>query len=1016
MGSGVYSGDVPRRPKSSVAKWWARCSNTINGKVSRVIRKYLVVLSAALAMIVASVAPASAGDTGGDPEAGPNLAEGRYVVVMEDVPLVTEFGREDVASVEAKNRGQQMKAEQRQARRKAGVAESAVTYSYTASLNGFAAELSDVQLNKMLNTDGVLAVIPDVMRYLQTDASPEFLGLDGHNEAWDSGYTGEDVIVGIIDSGIWPEHPSFADDGSYSDLGVELDEAVYPACDFGNTAHRADDAPFECNNKLLGARQVIPTYRALIGASPTEFNSARDDDGHGSHTAGTAAGNAGVEATVLGQDYGTISGIAPRARIIAYKGLGELGGFGSDLAAAIDQAVLDGVDVINYSIGSSTAALGPDDVAFLFAADAGVRVATSAGNSGPGAATLGSPSFVPWITTVGASTQSRFFEATLKLSRGGTFTGAGLSGTVGNSPMVDAEFAGGDLCIPGTLDAEMVEGKIVLCRRGAIARRAKSQAVLAAGGVGMVMYENSDAGDRLSDSHWVPTVHVDLTPGLAIKDYIATNRNPMGAITASGEDGKLNRAPTMASFSSRGPNTGALDIIKPDVTAPGVHIMAAYSPAGTGHQQGEMFAAIQGTSMSSPHVAGLFALLAQAHPDWSAAATRSAIMTTADTKVRDNDRITQASVFEMGAGHINPGQPSQRGTAFDPGLVYDAGFTDYLGFACDATPELFSDPAGFCAFLEGLGVATDASDLNYPSIAVAELAGTQVVTRTVTNVSSGNKAQIYTATVQAPPGYEVEVHPKQLRIAPGESASFQVRITNTGAPAGEWREGSMTWRGNGYEVRSPIAVRGVFYSAPAAVEGAGVDGSTSFPITFGYTGDYAANAHGLESATVFEDNVLQDPDQSFDPNDGFSNVHEITTSGAALLRIAMPPEATEPSADLDIFVLDGAGNLVAQSTAGGTQELIDLVLPADDTYSVYVHGWSSPGGDSDYLMYAWVVSATPGGNMSIDSAPASATTGATEDINVSWTGATAGEWHLGAVSHAGPDGLLGLTLVEVDNR
>ncbi len=970
-------------------------------------------------MIVASVAPASAGDTGGDPESNPDLAAGRYVVIMEDVPLVTEFGREEVTSVEAKNRGQQMKAEQRQARRNAGVAESSVTYNYTTSLNGFAVELNDAQLAKMQATDGVFMVVPDTMRYLQTDSSPDFLGLSGNNGAWDVGYTGEDVIVGVIDSGIWPEHPSFADDGSYSDLGIELDEAVYAACDFGNTAHRADDAPFECNNKLIGARQVIPTYRALIGASPTEFDSARDDNGHGSHTAGTAAGNAGVEASILGKDYGTISGIAPRARIIAYKGLGELGGFTSDLAASIDQAVADGVDVINYSIGGGAGGVGADEIAFLFAADAGVRVATSAGNSGPGGATMGDPGTKPWLTTVGASTQRRFFEATLKLDRGASFKGAGVSGTVGKSPLVDAEFIGGDLCVPGTLDAEMAEGKIVLCRRGAIARRAKSLAVQQAGGVGMIMYENSDAGDRLTDTHWVPSIHVDLSEGLRIKEYIATARKPQAAITSTGDLGTMHRAPTMAAFSSRGPNPVAGDIIKPDVTAPGVHIMAAYSPAATGFQQGEHFAAIQGTSMSSPHVAGLFALLADAHPDWSAAATRSAIMTTANTNVRDNDRSTQASAFEMGAGHIDPGKPAQRGTAFNPGLVYDAGFNDYLGFMCDSFPEVFTNAAATCAFLAANGIPTDASDLNYPSIGIAELAGSQVVTRTVTNVGDGDAVQIYTATVQAPAGYEVEVHPKQLRIAPGESASFQVRITNTGAPVGEWREGSLTWHGNGYEVRSPIAVRGVSFAGPSAVDGSGVDGSASFPITFGYTGDYSAAAHGLESATIFADNVLQDPDQTFAPSDvaaGGANVHEITTTGAALLRIAMPPEATEADADLDIFVHDSAGNQVAASTAGGTQELIDMVLPADDTYSVYVHGWASPGGDSDYVMYTWVVSATPGGNMMIDSAPASAVTGATEDINVSWSGATAGEWHLGAVSHTGPDGLLGLTLVEVDNR
>ena len=236
----------------------------------------------------------------------------------------------------------------------------------------------------------------------RTRAPSDFLGLTGPGRAYASGLTGEDVVVGVIDTGIWPEHPSFADDGSYgpSPLGP-LDESERSSCDFGNTAQNANDAPFTCNNKLIGARQMLDTYRALVGADPDEFDSARDDDGHGTHTASTAAGNAGVEASIFGRDYGEVSGIAPRARIIAYKGLGNQGGFTSDLAAAIDQAVADGVDVINYSVGGGANLASADAIAFLFAADAGVWVATSAGNSGPDAGTIGGPADVPWVTAVG---------------------------------------------------------------------------------------------------------------------------------------------------------------------------------------------------------------------------------------------------------------------------------------------------------------------------------------------------------------------------------------------------------------------------------------------------------------------------------------------------------------------------------------------------------------------------------------------------------------------------------------
>jgi subtilisin family serine protease len=301
--------------------------------------------------------------------------------------------------------------------------------------------------------------------------------------AWDKGYTGEDVIVGVIDSGIWPEHPSFADDGSYSASPVGPLGDSRPNCEFGNTHHNPDDAPFTCNNKLLGARQMLDTYR-LFFLDPDEFDSARDNDGHGTHTASTAAGNAGVEASVLGVPRGVVSGIAPRARVIAYKGLGDLGGFTSDLAAAINQTVADGVDVINYSVGGGANLPGADEIAFLFADNAGVFVATSAGNSGPGASTLGNPGTMPWMTTVGASTQNRSFEGSASSSDGWEFFGASITDGTVELPLVDSADAGSELCRPGDLIPAAVEGKIVLCRRGAIARVAKSYAVFEAGGAG----------------------------------------------------------------------------------------------------------------------------------------------------------------------------------------------------------------------------------------------------------------------------------------------------------------------------------------------------------------------------------------------------------------------------------------------------------------------------------------------------------------------------------------------------
>lgn len=977
-------------------------------------RRALLIVTALLlvAALLGPAAPVGAQQEEDPPGVVPRSATGSYVVVMAADPLVVSEGADNLGTPAARARAAELVAEQDAALNEAGIGEAEKVNEYTTALNGFSAVISQDQAQTLAARKDVALVVPDELRQPHTDATPAFLGLDRRGGAWTAGLTGEGVVVGIIDTGVWPEHPSFADDGSYpapptGDL----------PCEFGNTGHHPDDQPFTCNNKLVGARQMLETYRALIGADPDEFDSARDDDGHGTHTASTAAGNRNVRAQLYDRNAGRISGIAPRAHVIAYKGLGNQGGFSSDLAAAIDQAVEDGVDVINYSIGGGASLIGADDLAFLFAADAGVFAATSAGNSGPGDATVGGPGSVPWITTVGASTQPRFFAGRVRLGNGAAYTGASITAGTRRAPLVDAEDAGDELCNPGALDASVVSGAIVLCKRGVIARVAKSLAVEQAGGVGMVMYEESDEGNLFSDTHWVSSVHIDHTPGLVIKDYIDSAARPTAQITGWRRS-TWPAAPSMTQFSSRGPNPVAQDIIKPDVTAPGFQILAGYSPVtDPGTVPGELFAAIAGTSMSSPHVAGVYALLKQAHPDWTAAMARSAVMTTAHREVVDNDRTSPATPFDMGAGHIDPGPVRQPGSAFQPGLVYDAGFNQYLGFLCDAAPEVFVDASATCAQLAGAGVPTEAVDLNYPSIGVAQLAGERTVTRTVTSVA--DRAERYRAVVDAPPGYEVEVSPSTLDVAPGATARYEVTIRNVAAPLDEWAFGSLTWRSaarRGADVSSPIAVNAALFAAPEEVAGSGEAGETSFDITFGYTGPYAAAGHGLEPATLTRDTVVQDPDQAFDPADGFSDAHTFDLSGVAHFRVAIPPEATEPEADLDVFVFDPAGNLVASSTTGGTDEQVDIPQPRDGRWTVHVHGWQTVGPDSDYTMYSWVVPATPGGNLVIDSAPEAATLGETATVEVSWTGATAGQWHLGAVSHSDGDGLIGLTLVEVDNR
>lgn len=975
---------------------------------------------------------ASAADLGGGAHTTiPKSEYDSYIVVMTQDPAIAYDGgiagfpatkpgknkKLNPKSAHVRKYTQMLNQSHNQVLSDCGVPTSDKRHDYNIALNGFAAKMSHDEAILAAKHKGVVKVMPDELRQKTTDNSPSFLQLDVRGGPYARGYNGEGVVVGVIDSGIWPEHPSFADDGTYGAPPIApLDGSRFATCEFGNMAHNPEDALFTCNNKLIGARQMLQTYRSVIGAEPGEFDSARDEDGHGSHTASTAAGNSNVSASISGNDFGLVSGIAPRAHIIAYKGLGEGGGFGSDLAAAIDQAVADGVDVINYSIGSPSFAIGPDDVAFLFAASAGVMVATSNGNAGPAPATTGSPSSVPWLTSVGASTQDRTFQGAAVVD-GVEYFGASITEGTADLPLVDSADAGSELCVPDELDPAVVSDKIVLCLRGDIARIEKSRAVQVAGGAGMILYNADDGQSQVTDTHYVPSVHINNTDGLAIKNFIDTAADPTGQITAGVFT--VVDAPFMASFSSRGPNRLSSDLIKPDVTAPGVNILAGASPVTFQPAPlGELFQSISGTSMSSPHVAGIFALLKQARPDWSPAIAKSALMTTAHQNVNKEDNLTAADPFDMGAGHIRPGGRANRNksSVFQPWLAYDAGLFEYAAFTCGADLGIFS--AGDCDFLADLGVPADPSDLNLPSIGIGELAGSQTVVRTVTSVADQNGKQRYAVNVDAPPGYKVSVTPRSFRLQRGMSASYEVTITNVSAPTGEWRFGSLTWaaRNGRVKVTSPIAVNGTVIAIPDQVAGAGEDGSASFDVKFGYNGAYTAAPHGLEPATVTDDNVEQDPDQAFDPDDGFSNTHAVDVSGAALLKFAIPPEATEADADLDIYLFGPDDALAATSTNGGTDEVIEVVNPADGTWTLHVQGWQAPGGDSDYRLYNWVVSATPGGNLSVDNPPTSATLGAEETIGVSWTGATAGQWHLGAVSHSDANGVIGLTKVEVDNR
>ncbi|HEY5875793.1 MAG TPA: S8 family peptidase, partial [Ilumatobacteraceae bacterium] len=900
----------------------------------------------------------------------------------------------------------------------ASATDKLTTYTYAA--NGFAATLTGAQAGALSQQPGVSFVVPDQIRTIQTDGTPDFLGLTAEDGPWASGLTGEDVVIGVIDTGIWPEHPSFADDGSYPPLSA--DEFSGTGCDFGNTAFNPDDAAFTCNNKLLAAKSYGTVFHGDTGAglAPGSFLSARDEDGHGTHTASTAAGDGAVSATLLGVDRGIVSGIAPRARISTYKACwatapGEGGCSNGDLVKAIDDAVADGVDVINYSIGSDTAALSPDAISFLFANNAGVFVAASAGNAGPGEATVGSPAVSPWLTSVAASTQRRDFRGTVTLGDGQTFEGVSVTAGIDSVPLVDAADLGNPLCRADLgFPPDSVTGRMVLCERGGNARVEKSFAVQEGGGVAMLLF-NPGLNTLNTDNHYIPSLHVDEVAGAAARAYIQAAGAGATASMSGGQ--KVDAQPNvMAAFSSRGPNLQSEDIITPDVTAPGVNILAGNTPAALLGSPGQSFQAISGTSMSSPHVAGIYALVKQAHPDWSSAAAKSALMTTARQDVVEEDGVTPADPFDMGAGHVRPGgNAGQKGTLYNPGLIYDAGINDYLGYVCDVAPDAIS-PAT-CARLEADGYATSAENLNLASIGVADVTGFATITRTITNVAS--KTLTWHADIDAPDGFTATVTPDQLRLAPGESASFDVTFTRTSAEFGVWSFGSLTWTAKRFVARSPIALQAKEIAFPAEVTGTGTDGTLDVPVTFGYDGPYTADAHGLVAATLTPGSVADDPGNdiggALETGLGVT-AHEITVpDGTALSRFALFDAETDGAHDLDLYVLDSEGALVGVSGSGTSEEQVDLVLPAGGVYTVVVHGFQTEGGaPANYTLFDWQVPIDDGeGSLTVTASPTTVTNGGSGIVSIAWAGLSGGQHYLGAVSHSGPNGLVGLTVVGV---
>jgi subtilisin family serine protease len=933
------------------------------------------------------------------------------------------------------------------------VSAARITHKYDVVFNGFAALLTDDEVRALKKNAGVAAITADSEMVLDTSYTPTFLGLDQPGGLWSQlggqALSGEDIIVGIVDSGVWPENPAYADrvdeQGNPSHSGSKQVYDAPPASWKGGCDTGEGFGVVNCNNKLIGARYYKADGQQLHW---TEFASARDslggsvgEGGHGSHTSTTVAGNANTNPIINGVSLGRMTGMAPRARIAAYKvcwtdPTQRSSCATSNSVSAINQAVKDGVNVINFSIGPTSGGGAFDEAteqAFLGAAAAGVFVSTSAGNSGPSAASPAPVSHIsPWLASVGNSTHNRLYVGDAVLPTGAKLTGASSNANTPSSLLILAKDAGVaglstaqlaslNQCFgsadnqPALLDPAKVAGKILVCDRGNNVLVNKSANARAAGAVGAII-ANVEGGavTILNQSHTLSTVHITKENGAILKSYIAANT---GATASLGNlhtvvDTSVN-APVMNTSSSRGPNVADANILKPDMTAPGTDILAAVTPgltqaerdaiaAGNPAQSVE-FGFLTGTSMASPHVAGVAALLKQRHPTWSPAAIKSALMTSAYDTFSDNLTATVPwdtsatyagnRSFGQGAGHIAPN------LAADPGLVYDITTVDYLRFLC-GQGLLYTTAQ--CASIGG-GIA--AYNLNLASLTAASVLGSQTLTRTVTNV--GDTSATYTATATLP-GFSVVVSPASLTLAPGAKATYTAKLTRTTAPLDTWAYGALTWTDGVHKVRSPLTARGTGLAVAASVYSEKTSGSKIVTVGTGFAGAFTT-AKGLLPATQASRTIGQ-ADTGSDNlvlcRGGAApgvNIHSFSVpAGTLLARFALfdadNTGAAAGDSDLDLILLRGS-TLVGQSGNGTSNEAIQLVAPAAATYTLCVIGYAPVGGQATYKLSSWLVQPnSTAGNFKVLS-PSSASVGGTASVGLSWTNLEAGKRYVGAVNY-----------------
>ncbi|HEY4080724.1 MAG TPA: S8 family serine peptidase [Burkholderiaceae bacterium] len=929
--------------------------------------------------------------------------------------------------------------------------------SYANVYNGFAARLTDAEVLQLQANPQVASITEDEMRHVATISTPRFLNLNTPGGVWSQSFNslpikGEDMVIGVVDLGVWPENLAYADhvndDGTPTFTGGTLAYGPPPASFHGACiAGQGFDPAKHCNNKLIGAKWF---NAGLLAAgkvlSWTDFVSARDQvaaggGGHGDHTGSTAAGNERNMAVLSDVSMGLASGVAPRARIASYKVCwafldstdpsGLLNRcYNSDTMAAIDQAVADGVNVINFSIsGAQNTVNDPVEQAFYRAALAGVFVAAAAGNDGP-TQEVSHPS--PWIATVAASTHDRNLAATVKLGNGASYSGASISPNAlpDNTQLIRAEDAGlgggaANLCFSDAaaaaaasqvvLDPVKVSGKIVICTRGTNARIDKSLAVLKAGGAGMI-FEDNGAG-LVAEVHSVPTVMVTQADGEAIKTY-AVSAGAAATSSLSEFAIGIKPAPIIAAFSSRGPNLADPFILKPDLTAPGVDVIAQVSSDLSQAQHDGVidgtykplpaWGTLSGTSMATPHVAGVALLLKQAHPDWSPAAIKSAMMTTAYTTLDDGLTGLQNGLlpWSQGAGHINPAK------AIDPGLVYDMGKADYVRYQC-----LMNKAGVTTDDCNTYGTLDATYNLNLPSFTNPTIGGVATFNRSVTNV--GTSSATYTSSVSVP-GFTAAVTPASLTLAPGETKNFSLTLTGAGSALNLWQYGKLVWTDGTHSVTSPIQVAlGKAVTAPAAYTANTVSGSRLMTIRTGFGGKLNVIKGGLKDVTLGDPVTLAAKAVNVTglttickagastPNVQIYNFN--VPAGAIAIRFALRQQDMGASTDdNDLMLVYPNNTTTAYSGTIGSNEAVQVASPVAGNYKVCVAAYSGSAAMTHQLS-SWIVTPTDTGGKFTVALPSQVYFGSTATVGLGWAGLPLGHRYLAGVQFLDPSNAVGAT-------